>query len=219
MGITVKQKEIFLQSEGDAWHTRNKEAIALSKLPDNDALLKELIDFFPKSNHKVKILEIGCGDGTRLNWIKDNLNADCYGIEPSAQAVLEACSKRIDVKQGTADDLPFHSQSFDIVIFGFCLYLCDREDLFCIASEADRVLRMPGWLMILDFYSPDPYANDYHHRGGVQSYKMDYRTLFSWHPDYYCVTQKVRHFGEDAYTDNKDNWTAISVMRKGLKSS
>lgn len=219
MGITMKQKDIFLKSEGNAWYARNKKVVASSKLPENDALLKELIDFFPKSNHKVKILEIGCGDGTRLNWIKDNLNADCYGIEPSAQAALEAVSKGIDVKQGTADNLPFDSHSFDIVIFGFCLYLCDREDLFCIASEADRVLRNPGWLMILDFYSTTSYKNPYHHFEGVQSYKMDYRTLFSWHPDYYCVTQKVRHFGEDAYTDNKDNWTAVSVMRKGLNSS
>ena len=56
--------------------------------------------------------------------------ADCYGIEPSAQAVAAACAKGINVMQGTADVLPFDNQSFDIVIFGFCLYLCDREDLF-----------------------------------------------------------------------------------------
>jgi SAM-dependent methyltransferase len=86
------------------------------------------------------------------------------------------------VQQGTADILPFKDHYFDIIIFGFCLYLCDREDLFRIASEADRVLGEPGWLLILYFFSPFPKKNVYHFCKGVQSYKMDYRTLFTWHP-------------------------------------
>jgi len=211
----MKQKEIFLQSEGDAWFTRNQQGLASRKLPNDDALLREIIDFLPVNTEGgVKVLEVGCGDGTRLAWLKNNLNADCYGVEPSAQAVAAACAKGINVQQGTADILPFDSQSFDIVIFGFCLYLCDREDLFCIASEADRVLRTPGWLMIMDFYSPVPRARTYQHRPSVQSYKMDYCSLFTWHPDYECVTHKVRHHGEANYTDAPDEWVAISVLRK-----
>jgi len=211
----MKQKEIFLQSEGNAWFTRNQQGVAGRKLPDDDALLREVLDFLPVNpGGGLKVLEVGCGDGTRLAWLKNNRNADCYGIEPSAQAVEAACAKGINVQQGTADVLPFDSQSFDIVIFGFCLYLCDREDLFRIANEADRVLRSPGWLMIMDFYSPIPRARTYHHRPGVQSYKMDYRGLFTWHPDYECMTHKVRHHSEASYTDAQDEWVAVSVLRK-----
>lgn len=213
----MKQKEIFLQSEGDAWFARNQQGVATRKLPDDDALLQELLYIPAINQHKkegLKVLEVGCGDGTRLAWLKKNLNADCYGIEPSAQAVAASCAKGINVQQGTADILPFDSQSFDIVIFGFCLYLCDREDLFRIASEADRVLCTPGWLMIMDFYSPIPRARTYHHRPGVQSYKMDYRTLFTWHPYYECMTHKVRHHGEAIHTDAPDEWVAVSVLRK-----
>lgn len=210
----MKQKEIFLQSEGDAWFTRNQQGVATRELPDDDALLREIIDFLPVNTKGPKVLEVGCGDGTRLAWLKDNLHADCYGIEPSVQAVATACAKGINVQQGTADVLPFDNQSFDIVIFGFCLYLCDREDLFRIANEANRVLRMPGWLMMMDFYSPIPQARAYHHRPGVQSYKMDYRTLFTWHPDYECMTHKVRHHSEMGYTDAPDEWVAVSVLRK-----
>jgi ubiquinone/menaquinone biosynthesis C-methylase UbiE len=210
----LKQKEVFLQSEGDAWFVRNQQNVALRNLPDDDVLLLEIINLIPVISDEVKVLEIGCGDGTRLSWLKNNLKVDCYGIEPSAKAVEKARAKGVNVQQGTADALPFDSQSFDIVIFGFCLYLCDREDLFRIASEADRVLRAPGWLMILDFYSPTPRAREYHHRAGMMSYKMDYRSLFTWHPDYACMTHKVRHHGEDAHTDNPDEWVAISVLRK-----
>lgn len=212
---TVKQKDIFLQSEGDAWFRRNQQGVAARKLPDDDVLLKELLDFQPvNAGDRLKVLEVGCGDGTRLAWLKNNLHAECYGIEPSAQAVAAARAKGIDVQQGTADALSFDSRSFDILIFGFCLYLCDREDLFRIASEADRVLRSPGWLMILDFYSQTSTSRAYHHRPGVQSYKMDYRTLFTWHPDYHCMTHKVRHHGEGRYTDAPNEWVAVSVLRK-----
>ncbi|MDO8464123.1 MAG: class I SAM-dependent methyltransferase [Gallionella sp.] len=210
----MKQKEIFLQSEGDAWFTRNQQGVAGRKLPADDAILRELLDLPPVNAGRLKVLEIGCGDGTRLAWIKSNLKADCYGVEPSAHAVAAANAKGINVQQGTADALPFDNHSFDIVIFGFCLYLCDREDLFRIASEADRVLCSPGWLMILDFYNPAPRVNAYQHYLGVQSYKMDYRTLFTWHPDYECMTHKVRLHGEAGYTDAMDEWTAVSVLRK-----
>jgi ubiquinone/menaquinone biosynthesis C-methylase UbiE len=213
----MKQKEIFLQSEGDAWFSRNQQGVATRKLPDDDVLLREMLDLLPvnaRGGGGLKVLEVGCGDGTRLAYLKHNLNADCYGIEPSAQAVAAARTKGINVEQGAADALPFDSHSFDIVIFGFCLYLCDREDLFRIASEADRVLRAPGWLMIIDFYSPVPRAKAYHHRSGVQSYKMDYESLFTWHPDYVCMTHKVRHHSEASYTDLQDEWVAVSVLRK-----
>lgn len=215
----MKQKEIFLQSEGDAWFKRNQQGVATRKLPDDDPLLREVLDLqsIGTQGARLRVLEIGCGDGTRLAWLKNNLNADCYGIEPSAQAVAAACAKGVSVQQGTADTLPFDSKSFDIVIFGFCLYLCDREDLFRIASEVDRVLRSPGWLMILDFFSPIPRARTYQHRAGVQSFKMDYRTLFTWHPDYECMTHKVRHHVDASYTDAQDEWIAVSVLRKCQK--
>lgn len=213
----MKQKDIFLQSEGDAWFSRNQQGVVTRKLPDDDILLGEMLDLLPdnvRGGARIKVLEVGCGDGTRLAWLKHNLNADCYGIEPAAQAVAAARTKGIDVEQGTAEVLPFDSESFDLVLFGFCLYLCDREDLFRIASEADRVLRAPGWLMILDFFSPVPRAKAYHHRPGVQSYKMDYRTMFTWHPYYECMTHKVRHHSDATYTDLQDEWVAISVLRK-----
>jgi ubiquinone/menaquinone biosynthesis C-methylase UbiE len=213
----MSQKDVFLKSEGDAWFSRNQVGVAARKLPDDDALLQELLDLLPVNKREIgglKVLEIGCGDGTRLAWLKHNLNADCYGVEPSAQAVAAARTKGLNVERGTADTLPFDSQSFDIVIFGFCLYLCDREDLFRIASEADRVLRAPGWLLILDFYSQLPRANAYRHSPGLVSYKMDYRTLFTWHPDYECMTHKVRHHSDASYTDDQDEWVAVSVLRK-----
>ena len=213
----MRQRNRFLESEGDAWFTRNQEKLSSRKLPDEDLLLCEVIDIYHLRKANLRVLEIGCGDGTRLAWLKNNLNTDCYGIEPSAKAVALANSKGLNVQQGTADELPFDDQRFDLVIFGFCLYLCDREDLFRIVDEANRVLHAPGWLMILDFFSPAPLSKIYHHSPGIKSHKMDYRTLFDWHPDYECITHKVRHHSELGYTDEQDEWVAVSVLRKYQK--
>lgn len=68
-----------------------------------------------------------------------------------------------------------------------------------------------------DFYSPESRANNYDHRSGLSSFKMDYCELFSWHPDYYCMTHKVRHNSELIYTDQIDEWIAVSLMRKHKK--
>lgn len=209
----MRQKDIFLCSEGDAWFSRNRQATSSRKLPDDDILIQEILSI-PMQMHGAKLLEIGCGDGTRLEWMRDNLGVNCWGVDPSAQAVSAGKARGLKIRQGTADDLPFDDGSFDIVIFGFCLYLCDREDLFRIANAADRVLRMPGWLLILDFFSSNSYSNNYHHCPEVLSYKMDYRSLFTWHPNYECLTHKVRHHHNLIYTDDKGEWISVSVLRK-----
>lgn len=209
----MKQKNIFLESEGNAWFERNTKLMASRKLPEVDSLLVEILNL-PGIEKGIKILEIGCGEGGRLSWLRENCGFDCYGVEPSAQAVEVAKGRGIAAHQGTAEQLPFDDKAFDIIMFGFCLYLCDREDLFRIAYEADRVLKDPGWLLILDFYSPAPVKRKYHHRPGLYSYKMDYRTLFTWNPSYINFSHKVRHHSECIYTDDTREWVATSVLRK-----
>jgi len=213
----MKQKDVFLESEGNAWFERNAKLLASRKLPDSDPALMEILKLDIAAKKGSKILEIGCGDGTRLAWLKEHRGFDCYGVEPSAQAVQAATARGITARQGTAEELPFADKSFDIVVFGFCLYLCDRDDLFRVAYEADRVLKNPGWLLILDFYSPVPLKREYHHRSGLFSHKMDYRTLFTWNPGYTNYSHQVRHHSNADFTDDQTEWTATSLLRKNLE--
>lgn len=213
----MKQKDVFLESEGNAWFERNAKLLASRKLPDSDPALMEILKLDIAAKKGSKILEIGCGDGTRLAWLKEHRGFDCYGVEPSAQAVQAAAGRGITACQGTAEELPFADKSFDIVVFGFCLYLCDRDDLFRVAYEADRVLKNPGWLLILDFYSAAPLKREYHHRSGLFSHKMDYRTLFTWNPGYTNYSHQVRHHSDSGFTDDQAEWMATSLLRKNLE--
>ena len=114
-------------------------------------------NYFPK-----RLLKLDVG-GHRLEIIRNAFHSDSYGIDPSSKDIEDGKSiyPNNSFQVGTADNLPFDDDSFDMVIFGFCLYLCDRKDLFKIAYEADRCLKNKGTLVIKDFCPPFPYKNNY----------------------------------------------------------
>lgn len=214
----MSQKDIFLLSEADAWFERNKVATSEIDFSD-DSVAASVVEVagFPATGlmtDGLQILEIGCGEGRRLEWLSEKLGADVFGVDPSALAVEQACARGVKAERGTADELPFEDATFDILIFGFCLYLCDRHDLFQIVREADRVLKQDSWLIIHDFFSPIPIKCKYHHRSGIYWHKMDYRELFSWHPAYTCYSHRLRDHAQNGFTDNERDWVATSIMRK-----
>lgn len=213
----MQQKDIFLQSEADAWYRRNQAALAQRDFSSEDPVVSAILEIAATrsaGDAPLRILEVGCGEGRRLAWLAQHLGAEVYGVEPSSLAVEQARSRGVDAARGTADALPYEDGRFDILIYGFCLYLCDRQDLFRIAQEADRVLKPDAWLVINDFHAQAPVRREYHHRPGVYSYKMDYRKLFDWHPAYACHAHRVSHHATQAYTDEPDQWVALSVLRK-----
>lgn len=211
------QKKIFLSEEGDAWFDRNSQATESRKFGIEEPVIKAVSKVLPSiQNEHPRVLEIGCGDGGRLSWLASNLGFESYGLDPSAKAVAKAKQAGVLAQQGTADSLPYDSGIFDVVIFGFCLYLCDREDLFRIAQEADRVLKSEAWIIIQDFFSEHPLRRDYHHKSGLYSYKMDYRRLFDWHPSYTCFSYDLTHHGKHGFTDDAQEWVAIGILRKKL---
>lgn len=212
---THKQKDIFLSSEGNAWFDRNHDCIKAIENWEFDPIVRAVtcFDVFDSAKPK-KLLEVGCGNGQRLRWLKQNQSIECYGVDPSTKAIVAAQGLGIDAREGTADCLEFPNEIFDYVCFGFCLYLCDRDDLFRIAMEAHRVLKKQSWLIIHDFYAKVPTKRPYHHKEGIYSFKMDYRKVFDWHPDFTCCYHKVGHHKSLEWTDDTDEWVATSVLRK-----
>lgn len=212
----IRQKEVFLGGEGNAWHARNRDG--LNRLT-TDPLLEALadLDWRPR-----RILEIGCGNGWRLALLRERTGAACEGLDPSPDAIAEGRARRpdLDLRIGTADDLSsLPTGAVDLVLFGFCLYLVDRADLFRVAAEADRVLADGGVLGIYDFCPPTAYANPYAHDPRISSFKMDYARAFLWNPAYVELRRVVAHHarapGLDALT-SPDDRVAVSLLRKDL---
>ncbi len=196
----LSQKKVFLESEGDRWFERNKAF--LEKTQDHPPeFLKILVPYLKK---EYKILEIGCSAGHTLNSIQVAVHCDCYGVDPSNKAIESGKKKypQLNISIGTSDALNFSDEYFDVVIFGFCLYLVDRKLLAKSIAEVDRVLKNQGYLAIIDFDTKIPKKRVYKHSPGLYSYKMDYSRIFLAFPHYsmadkYCYSHSSIRFVED----------------------
>jgi SAM-dependent methyltransferase len=213
------QKQIFLEGEGDAWHQRNRAAV---NRRSTDPVIEAVAGLGWRPG---RILEIGCGNGWRLALLRDLFGAACEGLDPSPAAVEEGRTRGggVALRVGTADDLSaFAARSFDLVVFGFCLYLVDRADLFRTVAEADRVLADGGVLAIYDFCPPVPYTNPYAHDPRVSSYKMDYARAFLWNPAYVEVRRILAHHAHQPGLDalaNPDDRIAVTLLRKDVAAA
>jgi len=208
------QKQLFVNGEADAWYQRNSASggICLDVRLEKDPILRAL-DFLDLPFKKT--LEIGCSNGWRLEAIRQIYKCEVVGIEPSTEAIDDGRKKypHIEFHKGTADILPFDDASMQGVILGFCLYLCDRAELFKIVAEVDRILETNGWVVILDFGPPDSYKNTYMHAKGIYSYKMDHAELFKANPIY--IEQFRQILPHSGHTDMEpDNRVMVSVLRK-----
>lgn len=188
MSTEFRQRDIFSSVEGDNWFLRNKDTLNDSKSKATYAVVKAL-DALPLTI--TSTLEIGCSSGQRLAAIIDRFGGKGAGIDPSTAAIASAKESfpDFDVKVATADKLPFEDNSFDLVVFGFCLCLVDPVDHFKAVAEADRVLRDGGTLVINDFLEPIPYYNDWHHQADCKCYKMEYSRYFLASPAYTLIAR------------------------------
>jgi SAM-dependent methyltransferase len=168
-----KQREIFSSGEGDSWFARNGN-FPLSLLVVKDSEVREHI------NSATSILEIGCSDGRQLASLDNHENLRLVGVDPSREAIAAGQTRypHLDLRVGTAEDLPLRPhERFDLVIFGFCLYLIDRHDLLAAMSLAWRALEVGGQIAVVDFDVQEPVTTPYIHHGGIRSLKAPYAEI------------------------------------------
>lgn len=94
-----------------------------------------------------KGLEIGAGTGR----FAAPLNIK-FGVEPSPKMAGKAKQRGINVFQGTAENLPFSDDEFDLVLM--VTTICFVDDISQSLSEAHRVLKENGYV-ILGFIDKD----------------------------------------------------------------
>ncbi len=212
----VKQSNVFLESEGDGWFERNNSAVSSKTHFYETETIKRVLEAF---KDRIKnICEIGSGNGAKLNDLCDYFNATGYGVDPSTIAVNNGNEtyKNIRLSVSTATNLLHSDAYFDLVYFGFCLYLVDRNDILKAVAEADRILKNGGFLAILDFEPALRHKRPYHHKPGIFSYKTCYSNFFTTGGHYYLVAKES--FSHDAihFATDSDERVSISILYKEL---
>lgn len=113
-----------------------------------DGVDKPRVDFIMKHipDDKLKVLDLGCWDGSYANRYKKKTNK-VYGVESSSTAAKKAAKKGIKVEQGDFMEItPFPKEKFDVIIAGEIIEHVFDTDLF-IKKIAD-MLKDNGTLII-----------------------------------------------------------------------
>ena len=65
-----------------------------------------------------RVLDVGCGDGTLMEYLKKNQKNDVRGLEPKKELVQQCISKGLSVIEGNAEKelIQFPEKSFDYVV-------------------------------------------------------------------------------------------------------
>lgn len=90
-----------------------------------------------------KVLDLGCGDGSLLGYLRDTLQVRGYGIERADANVLECIKNGVNVIQMNLEDglSGFEAQSFDVVILSQTLQAMHNteaivQDMLRVGKEA-----------------------------------------------------------------------------------
>ena len=93
-----------------------------------------------------RILDVGCGNGGILRYLKSRGFEDLHGLEISRYAVERLARDGIHMHYGALPEIPLPDQSYDVVIASQVLeHLIPRRRF---ASELRRVLRPRGSALI-----------------------------------------------------------------------
>jgi len=123
------------------------------------------------------VLDIGCGDGRLLQRFVD------YGASPQNLYGIDLIPERVKRAQflnpgiaflcGSADELPFPNQSFDIVAQSTVFTsILDQEIKRNVACEMLRVLKPDGIVLWYDYHMDNPQNSDVRGVGRKEIYRL-----------------------------------------------
>ncbi len=102
------------------------------------------------------VLDLGCGRGATVNYLRDKHHIKAVGIDPSLKLInlaKEECGYA-GFFLGNGENLPFSDNTFHCVFAECTLSLMD--DLDSTIKQVHRVLKEDGWFVITDVFAKNP---------------------------------------------------------------
>lgn len=104
-----------------------------------------------------RVLDLGCGRGATVRYLRDAHGIRAVGADPSEKLLEEAerLGADADFILAKGEDLPFEDGGFDAVFAECTLSLMDAERAL---AQVSRVLKDRGWFVVTDVYARRPDA-------------------------------------------------------------
>lgn len=156
-----------------------------------------------------RILEVGCNVGNQLNALQAYGFNSLYGIELQEYAVEKAkeLTKGINIIRGSAFDVPFKDNYFDLVFTSGVLIHISPEDIKKVMREIYRVSRRYIWGF--EYYSGNYHEIVYRECKNLLwkgNFAQMYLDLF---PDLTLVMEK-----KFSYIHKRDKMDSMFLLRK-----
>jgi SAM-dependent methyltransferase len=109
-----------------------------------------LLDKNLNGKKRLRILDIGCGTGFSMKWLRERFNtSEVFGVDLFYQAAqLWEANDIHTASIASVDALPFAAESFDLVTCFDVIYQLSKADAAKAASEMLRVLSTGGLVYI-----------------------------------------------------------------------
>lgn len=105
-------------------------------------LNQQFLGHLPRS---LQVLEVGCNIGMQLRHLQNMGFWNLQGIELQQYALDRLCVERVKTRQGSATDLPYPDESFDLVFTSGVLIHIHPNNLPQVMSEIGRCARRYIW--------------------------------------------------------------------------
>lgn len=134
-------------------------------------------EFIGSLDRSMKILEVGSNVGGQLIVLKEMGFNNLYGIELQSGAVefSKSITKGINIIQGSAFDIPFRDNYFDMVYTSGVLIHIAPEDIIAVMKEIHRSTKKHIWGM--EYYAEEFTEIEYRGEKGLL-WKADYSGLY-----------------------------------------
>jgi SAM-dependent methyltransferase len=127
--------EMMYEAEGKLWWYRILHEKILAEIQAKYA-----------SNKDISILDIGCGTGGLLSFLRQHNYTNLQGIDYSEHSIYFSKSRSLNVLKLNIDEIKtaFQTQQFDVIICNDVFYCLDKKQIIRALQDVEALLKPNG---------------------------------------------------------------------------